>query len=108
VTDWTIEGILDGATGSMPGVTRSTAGGSITWAVGEVPFAVVEGSRVELRLDKAIAAAALKTPDTAASSRGPEWVRYTPATLEDHDLDRLEAWFALAHRRAVEPARHSS
>jgi hypothetical protein len=108
VTDWTIEGILDGATGAMPGVRRSTAGSSITWAAGDVPFAVVTGSTVELRLDRAIAAAALKTPDTAASARGPEWVRYTPATLEDHDLDRLEAWFALAHRRALEPARHSN
>lgn len=108
MTEWTIEGILDGAAGSMPGASRSTTGSSIIWAVGDVPFAVVDGSTVELRLDSAIAAAALKTPDTARSARGPEWVRYMPATLEDHDLDRLEAWFALAHRRAAEPARHSN
>jgi hypothetical protein len=80
--------------------------GSMTWSRGATAFAVLRGSTVELRLDRAIAAAALKTPDTQDSERGPEWVRYAPATLEGHDLDRLTAWFALAHRRAgqTEPA----
>ena len=76
------------------------SGGSMTWSRGETAFAVVRGSSVELRLDRAIAGAALKTPDTAPSERGPEWVRYAPPTLQGHDLDRLTAWFALAHRRA--------
>ncbi|HLX35151.1 MAG TPA: hypothetical protein VKR30_07905 [Candidatus Limnocylindrales bacterium] len=76
------------------------AGGSITWSRGETAFAVLHGSAVELRLDRAVAAAALRTPDTAPSPRGPEWVSFAPSTLEGHDLDRLEAWFGLAYRRA--------
>jgi len=80
------------------------SGGSMSWIREETTFAVLQGSSVELRLDRAVAAAALKTPDTATSERGPEWVRYAPPTLEGHDLDRLTAWFRLAHRRAAEPA----
>lgn len=80
------------------------SGGSMSWIRDETTFAVLEGSSVDLRLDRAVAAAALKTPDTATSERGPEWVRYAPPTLEGHDLDRLRAWFMLAHRRAGEPA----
>jgi hypothetical protein len=76
------------------------SGGSMTWSRGDTAFAVLEGSAVELRLDRAVAAAALNTPETTGSQRGAEWVRYAPATLEGHDLDRLTAWFGLAHRRA--------
>jgi hypothetical protein len=28
-------------------------------------------------------------------------VAFEPADLDDHALDRLEAWFAAAHRRAA-------
>jgi len=78
-------------------------GGSTTWSRGDIPFAVLGPRSVELRLDPAVAAAALRTPDTATSPRGPEWVRFVPPTLEGHDLDRLEAWFGLAYRRAAAP-----
>jgi hypothetical protein len=89
--------------------TRPTAAGSTsTWSLGERTFAVAVGGQVELRLDPAVAAAALKTPDTATSERGPEWVRYAPRTLEGHDLDRLTAWFVLAHRRASQQAGRAS
>ena len=82
-------------------------GGTMTWSRGETAFAVLLGDVVELRLDPAIAAAALKTPDTVESPRGPAWVRFAPATLEGHDLDRLEAWFGLAYRRAETPPRRT-
>ncbi|MBI3751644.1 MAG: hypothetical protein HY263_08335 [Chloroflexi bacterium] len=62
---------------------------------------------MELRLDPAIARAATRTPDTAPSDRGPEWVRFAPRELDDHAVDRLEAWFAFARRRASESARSS-
>jgi len=101
VTGPTIEALLSELATSMPGITASTAGRSRTWAVGDLPFAILEGETVELRLDPAVAAAAIRTPDASASGRGPEWVRYEPATLEGHDLDRLEAWFGFAQRRAA-------
>jgi hypothetical protein len=55
---------------------------------------------IELRLDPAIAAAATRTPDTAPSPRGNEWVRFNPRGLDAHAEDRLRAWFELAYRRA--------
>ncbi len=55
---------------------------------------------VELRLGPDIAEAALNTPHTAPSPRGPDWVR-----LETNDWsaahDRLEAWYRVAWRLAV-------
>ncbi len=94
----TLAGLAHGLEGD---VRVLIAGGAMTWSHGETAFAVLRGAAVELRLDRPIAAAALRTPDTAASERGPEWIRYAPATLDGHDLDRLEAWFALAFRRAA-------
>jgi hypothetical protein len=96
-----IEAILDELATSMPGSNRLTQGRGTAWAVGDRLFAILQGDAVELRLDPAVAAAAARTPDTSPSDRGPEWVRYQPSTLEGHDLDRLEAWFGLAHRRAA-------
>ena len=58
---------------------------------------------VELRLGDEIAEAALRTPDTGPSSRGPEWVRFAPARWDELAFDRVEAWFRVAWRSA---ARH--
>ena len=95
--------------GALPhgDVSASIDGGSTTWSVGGRPFAVLTDDALELRLDAAIARAATRTPDTSPSDRGPEWVRFAPAVLDDHALDRLEAWFAFARRRASEAARPS-
>lgn len=101
----TLATTLAGLATGLDDVRVQISGGSMTWSRGQVAFAVLDGHAVELRLDRAVAAGALQTPDTEASERGPEWVRYAPATIEGHDLDRLTAWFALAHRRAAPPAR---
>ena len=101
----TLATTLAGLATGLEDVRVHITGGSMTWSRGPVAFAVLDGPAVELRLDRAVAEAALKTPGTEASERGPEWVRYAPATIEGHDLDRLTAWFALAHRRAAPPAR---
>jgi hypothetical protein len=100
--------VLAGQAESLPGSSARSSGSMTTWSLGAMTFAVVDGGTIELRLDPPVAAAALKTPDTAASQRGPEWVRYAPRTLEGHDLDRLTAWFALAHRRAGQQAGRAS
>ena len=55
---------------------------------------------IELRLGAEIAEAAMRTPDTSPSSRGPDWVRFAPKTWDDMSVDRLEAWFRVAWRMA--------
>lgn len=95
--------VLADLVAETPGVERSTTAEAIVFSAEGRQFGAVEGDVIELRLDRAIASAALRTPDTSASERGPEWVRYQPASLEGYDLDRLEAWFGLAQRRAVSP-----
>jgi hypothetical protein len=53
-----------------------------------------------VRLPPDIAEAALRTPDTSALPEGPDWVRFTPASQERHDVDRAAAWFQTAWRHA--------
>ena len=79
-----------------------SAEGMVTWTRAKHPFAVLGEAGVEIRLDRAVAAAAIRTPDTAPSPRGPEWVRFSPRELDAHALDRLRAWLELGYRRAGE------
>ena len=83
-----------GAPGAGPAVTTST------WSRGGVAFAVLSARGIEIRLEPAIAAAASRTPDTAPSPRGRDWVRFSPRELDAHAIDRLRAWLELAHRLA--------
>jgi hypothetical protein len=96
----TLGSVLEAAGEAFPDVRAATAGPTTSWARGHQVFAVFDGSGVELRLDIPIAAAALKTPDTTVSTRGPDWVSFAPKTLDGHAIDRLTAWFALGYRRA--------
>ena len=75
--------------------------GDRTWSRNRRPFAGVSahGRTAEFLLDTAVADAAVRTPDVAHSSRGPGWVAFTPAELDDHAADRAVAWFASAYRR---------
>jgi hypothetical protein len=86
----------------VPGVSSAPGGAGRSWSVEGREFAVVGPLGAEIRLDPAIAAAAARTPDTAASARGPEWVTFNPRELDAHALDRLQAWLQLAYRRATE------
>lgn len=83
-----------GAPGAGPAVATST------FSRGAVAFAVLSAGGIEIRLEPAIAAAASRTPDTAPSPRGMEWVRFSPRELDAHAIDRLRAWLELAHRLA--------
>jgi hypothetical protein len=76
--------------------------GGTAFAVGTTTVAAVsaDGSSAEFRLDPAVAAAAQRTPDTSTSERGPDWVRFVPATLDPHAADRAAAWLGSAARRA--------
>jgi hypothetical protein len=89
----------------LPDATSTTdAAGTVTWSRGGKAFATLsaDGATATFALDGAVAAAAARTPDVAPSSRGPGWVDFTPAQLDDHAADRAGAWFASAHRR-LEP-----
>jgi hypothetical protein len=59
-----------------------------------------ENDVFELHLGDEIAEAAMRTPDTGPSSRGPAWVRFSPPYWDDMAFDRLEAWFRVAWRLA--------
>ena len=63
-------------------------------------FATLDGERLETALDAAVAKAALRTPDTAASPAGAGWIAFAPTPVDRYALDRAEAWIRLAHRRA--------
>ena len=97
-----IKARLDAAAAAMGGVeTLPDADGVSTWSADGVAFAHLTNAAVELRLDPPIADAATRTPDTTSSPRGPAWVRFHPRVLDAHAADRLDAWFALARRRAA-------
>jgi hypothetical protein len=86
----------------LPDVEASAApSGEVTWSDAGRPFAALDGdgAAAEFALDPAVAAAACRTPDVALSGRGPGWVRFGPAALDDHGLDRARAWFESAQRR---------
>ena len=94
--------LSEAATGLVGVLSTMTAGGGTTWSRGGRPFAVVsaDGFGAEFGLDPGVAAAAVRTPDVVASERGPGWVAFAPAELDDHAIDRAVAWFTSAHRRA--------
>jgi hypothetical protein len=92
---------LDEALSDLDDVERADAGGEVEWRRGGRPFAALVGDAAELRLDPLVAKAALRTPDTAPSKRGEEWVRFSPADVDGHAVDRAQAWLVSAWRRAV-------
>jgi hypothetical protein len=75
-------------------------GGVVTWSRNGRAFATLGPGGIEISLDSAIAAAAARTPDSAPSSRGRDWVRFNPQQMDAHAVDRLRAWLDLAYRRA--------
>ena len=100
-TDLTLADVLGAAADGLPDVADATDGGATIWRVGDRPFAVLTDDVAEFLLDPLVASAALRTPDTSASLRGTAWVSFRPATLDDGAVDRAEAWFLSAHRRAA-------
>jgi hypothetical protein len=106
----TLQGVLTHLAEGRPDVRANPSAGAsdassraTDFFVGSTRFAVLDeaGNTVDLRLDPAVARAATRTPDTVPSDHGPEWVRFAPAELDDHAVDRLEAWFAFAARHAA-------
>lgn len=98
----TLRETLAAAAVAAGAVSTAAADGAVEWALDGVPFATLDarGSQASFRLDPVLATAARRTPDTGVSARGPEWVVFEPATVDDHAIDRATAWFTAAARRA--------
>jgi hypothetical protein len=97
----TLEELLAEAAAELAGATIGTdPSGSTTWSRGGKAFAAVsvDGSVASFRLVPAIAAAAIRTPDTMPSGRGTGWVDFAPDTIDDHAEDRAVAWLESAYR----------
>ena len=102
MTVTTLATVLDEAGADLEDAQRSAAtnGDTVEWSIGGIVFAAVNANRSEFRLDPMVAAAALRTPDTAPSPRGRDWVAFSPTELDRHAIDRATAWLASAWRRA--------
>jgi hypothetical protein len=95
--------LLEHAAGLEDAEVVEVDGGLEMYLDGE-PFAAIAGDVVEFRLRPVVAAAALRTPGTTASPRGPGWVGFAPPTLDEFARDRAAAWLESAWRFADEAA----
>jgi hypothetical protein len=95
-----IGAVMEAAATDLEAVDRLVVGGGLEWSTGGIVFAAVDDDRAEFRLARPVVAAALRTPDTKASDRGPDWVAFAPGVLDGHAIDRATAWLASAWRRA--------
>ncbi len=98
--DETLDERVEAVIEELGSVTRTRDGESVACAAAGRVFAVLMPDLLEVALDPAIAAAALRTPDTLPSTRGAGWIAFTPAVIDRFALDRADAWVRLAHRRA--------
>lgn len=99
--------LLDELATDVEAVERTSDGGSVAYATRGQDFAVLDQIGASFRLRADVVRGALGTPDTAASPRGPDWVRFAPPVLDTFARDRAEAWFRFAHRLVSRPAKGS-
>jgi hypothetical protein len=86
--------------GGLDDVSSAPVGDAMDYSREGYPFAALTEHELEVRLEPFVAAAALRTPDTSESSRGPGWVRFSPAALDRFAADRVIAWIEHAWRHA--------
>jgi len=93
--------LLGEAARGHPAVTAATSANATVWEASGEPFAALDGRAAEFRLRPDMVRAALRTPGTRASDRGPDWVVFeTPTEPDRYDVDRLRSWFEMAARLA--------
>jgi hypothetical protein len=100
-TDETLDERVVAVVDELGDVGRVREGSAAVFRVGGVPFAVLAGAVLEVRLEAPVARAALRTADTTVSPRGDGWIAFAPATTDRFALDRAEAWIRSAHRLAT-------
>jgi hypothetical protein len=84
----------------LAGVNLVEDSGTTIWRRQDTPFAALDENALEVRLAPAVARAALRTPDTESSRRGPDWIRFSPVLLDQYARDRATAWIESAWRNA--------
>ena len=94
---------IERLSGELDGVARVETGGAVEFRRGGIPFVVCEGTGYCFRLRAEIAQAGLRTPQTAPSARGDDWIWLDTSVRDEYTLDRTRAWFELAWRLAGEP-----
>ncbi len=103
MTDPSLAVVVAEAAAGVGGIdSRTGSDGWHEFLIGDRSFAALApiGEAASFRLLRAVADAALRTPDTEPSARGPEWVTLRPITIDDHARDRAVAWFESACRHA--------
>ena len=95
-----LAGLLEDVADEL-GAQRHDLGGATEFRRAGVAFAVSGPGGAEFRLRPDVAAAALRTPATGPSERGPVWVRFDPQQLDQFGLDRATAWFEAAWHEAA-------
>lgn len=98
----TLRDVALAAIEGLDGVETAIDAGATVYSRAGVPFARLTASDLELRLEPFVAQAALRTPDTTASDRGSDWVRFAPRALDRFAADRVIAWIEHAWRRAAD------
>lgn len=93
-----LSALAEDVLGDLDGVTRSTESDAAAYECAGSPFARTIATGLEIRLPADIAEAADRTPDTTSLDGG--WLRFTPASDEQHALDRAHAWLLTAWRHA--------
>jgi hypothetical protein len=92
--------IVEAAAADLEATDRRATADGAEWSIGGVVFAATTSEAAEFRLARPVVEAALRTPGTNRSVRGPEWIEFRPAELDRHATDRATAWLASAWRRA--------
>lgn len=91
---------MEGLARQLEGVERRAVGRAIEYARGGVVFAARQDGRLSFRLREEVVGAALRTPDTAPSARGVDWIELSEGMADQFALDRAVAWFESAWRLA--------
>jgi hypothetical protein len=93
-----VEEIVD----QLADVRRTDGDDETGWQRAGRVFAALSGGALEVRLQPPVARAALRTPDTLASTRGEGWLRFAPPLLDRFAADRVAAWLESAWRHAAD------
>jgi hypothetical protein len=91
---------LDLLSRALEAVGKRGVAGSVEYDRAGIVFAILAPDAVSFRLLEEVVAAALRTPGTALSTRGPDWISLETATADQFTLDRAVSWFESAWRLA--------